>query len=117
MNKTYLLILPFLILLLYGGCGSDNNNCVVFSEPPLVDSECLSEDMLELCFGLVCESDPLTTIPVLFRSSCSATDCTTIECNDRSFTELGFNPEGMLFSTVILEGEDLGNVQCRFFQQ
>ena len=118
MKKLYL-ILPIFVLMLYGGCGdsSNKNNCVLLSDPPIVESECLAEDMLELCLGLICETEPFTTIPILFWSACSATDCTTLECPNASFTELGFNSENMLFSTVIVDGEDLGNVRCQFFQQ
>ena len=117
MKQILYLLIPLLLLGIYGGCGNENNNCVLFPDPPLIESECLSEDLLESCSGLVCFSDPVTSIPILFRSSCSATDCNTIECNDRSFTELAFDLEGDLFSTVFLEGENLGNVLCQFFQQ
>ncbi len=117
MKHLYILVLPILILLSYGGCSSDSNNkdCVS-TLAEIQNSECLAEDMLDLCFGLSCDTIPPTGVPELFRSSCSAIDCSTLECTDMNFTELGFNPEGMLFSTVILDGQNLGSVQCQFFQ-
>lgn len=117
MRNLYIIILPVLILLLYGGCSDGNNNidCVLLS-PEIVNSECLAEDLKELCVGLSCETVPSTSVSELFRSPCSATDCATLECNDISFTELAFNAEDILFSTVIVDGENRGNVQCGFFQ-
>ncbi|GJM16297.1 MAG: hypothetical protein DHS20C13_16240 [Thermodesulfobacteriota bacterium] len=115
MKKLYLL-LPILILLLYGGCSNGNNNECVLLSSEFMNSECLAEDMIDLCVGISCETTPHVGIGLLSTSAGSATDCSTIECNDRSFTELAFNAEDILFSTVILDGENLGNVECRFFQ-
>lgn len=110
-------ILGILFLtILAAGCdgGGNNSDCTSFNDFPQTD--CLAEDMSELCVDFSCDTEPPTTVLALFQS-CSAVDCSTLDCGNIVFEELERSEEGAITSQVFVDDQDLGIAECNFFQR
>lgn len=121
----YLLILiavPSILILSYGGCSNECTNCIpglpsnCTNIQDLVDSDCLGDTLALSCFGMTCETDPVVIIGNLIID-CAPIDCNSIECGDTVLTDLVIDEENAQISTTVIEnGEELGNAGCLFFQ-
>lgn len=110
MNK---LISAVIISLVVIGCDSGDNKFDCTGGFP--DGECLAEELSDSCFGFFCETDPPTFVLALFQS-CSAVDCSTLDCGNTVFTELEIIGDGKITSQVFVDDQDLGVAQCGFSQ-
>ena len=91
MKNIFIIILPLLILMLYGRCSDDNNNdCIMLDNniDALMDFEnCPSDGLTMFCNGYACnfyEGQILVTPPVIqagtFFGNCEVIDCFSIDC-------------------------------------
>ncbi len=80
------------------------------------EGDCLAEDLSDLCLGFFCDTEPPTSVIALFQS-CTATDCSTLDCGNITFAELERSEDGIITSEVFLDDQDLGIAECGFFQQ
>lgn len=105
-----------LLTVLIAGCdgGGNNFDCTQFGDFPRTD--CLAEDMSDLCMDFSCDTDPATTVLALFQS-CSAVDCSTFDCGNTIFEELERSEDGAITSQVFVDDQDLGLAECSFFQR
>ena len=88
MKNIILLLMPVLILCLYGGCGDSNNCAFLEYEENLANSECLAEDfnnmrLLRGCSITVNCSGIDTRISRFGK--CTVIDCETLECEEILF--------------------------------
>jgi len=109
------LIIPLILISLYGGCSengnSDNMNC--FPNEEIMNSECLAEDLINTCDQFFCGATfpPLDNgIPLAVDfffppedQECISIDCNTLDCGSSGFfsdIEIGVNgmPAGLISS-------------------
>lgn len=83
LKKTLVIIL--LAFLAIGGCDGDGGRGCIPNEE-LIDSECLSEDLFDICFPYFCEELVVAIPPD--DPSCHPLDCQTIFCPFMGFKEL-----------------------------
>ncbi len=130
------LIIPLVLIALYGGC-SECVNCAKF--PPncifLEDannSECIAEDIVRACEGYGCRSETYR-FSLNRNEDCVIIDCETIQCDDvrstiptddpsifmqieqlGTITILGLDESNLPFGFVDVNDELVGNVQEEF---
>jgi len=108
MKNILILLVPILIISLYGGCGDDDKICAFQEyEENLANSECLAEDFLNMkllrgCSLFVgCNG---TDTRIFNFDTCTVIDCETLECEDIFF-------EGEQFTGFMAELEnDMTNI-------
>lgn len=103
----------FLTALLAGCDGGGNEFDCTQGFP---EGECLAEEMADSCFGFVCDTEPPASVIALFQS-CTAVDCSTLDCGNIVFEDLEQSEEGAFTSQVFVDDEDLGLAECNFFQR
>ena len=128
MRNILLLLIPVLILCIYGGCGNNDKNCEFLEyEENLDNSECIAEDFLNMdllrgcSIGIGCNG---VDTSIFNFETCTVIDCETIECENIFFEgELspGFMSNLELGITSVLIGDFLINemeipFECLFFQ-
>ncbi len=114
-KNTAYLIIPILLISLYGGCSdngnSDNMNC--FPNEEIMNSECLAEDLINICDQFFCGAEFPTDDPDIILAGdfffppgdqeCISVDCSTLDCGSSGFfsnIEIGVNvmPTGLISS-------------------
>lgn len=86
MNKIPTLLIPFLLLFLYGGCGNDGgSNDFICSmqqmQSRFANTDCIAEELVTGCSNISCRSQGETAVSVgNFDENCTVLDCTTLEC-------------------------------------
>ena len=96
------------------GCDSRDNVFDCTEDFP--ETDCLAEDLSDSCLGFFCDTEPPTSVIALFQS-CTATDCSTLDCGNITFAELERSEDGTITSEVFLDDQDLGMAECGFFQE
>lgn len=108
-------ILGILFLtILIAGCDGGGNELDCIEGFP--EGDCLAEELADSCFGFFCDTEPPASVIALFQS-CTAIDCSTLECANTTFAELDMSEDGTITSEVFVDGQDLGMAECVFFQQ
>ena len=103
-----------LLTVLIAGCDGGGNEFDCTESSP--EGDCLAEDLSDSCLGFFCDTEPPTSVFALFQS-CSAADCSTLDCGGTTFAELERSEDGTITSEVFLDDQDLGMAECGFFQQ
>jgi hypothetical protein len=92
MKYIYALIIPLLLLSLYGGCGgSGGSNELICSPEEMQDrfaeTECIAEELITGCVNIECLALGEPTISVgRFGNRCTLIDCETLECEPISIS-------------------------------
>jgi len=107
MKNILILLVPILIISLYGGCGDSNNCAFLEYEENLANSECLAEDFLNMKLLRGCSifvgCRGIDTRISRF-GKCTVIDCETLECEEIFF-------EGEPFTGFMAELEnDMTNI-------
>ncbi len=129
MKKIF--IFTFIIFLITS-CGDESEECVRFAE--LEFSECVADDLLNLCTQVGCGSDSGSFVLGLEGPDCSENDCSSFECDNVrlflgeevvikdqvEFTDvqfvLGQQPESESVITGLVEVDgELQEFQCLHF--
>jgi len=82
------LALAFCIILLIS-CNNNGNDCITSGgDLNLQESGCLAETLTNFCNPWGCRTDP-TSETIIFRfDDCTPSDCTTLECEQNTITNL-----------------------------
>jgi hypothetical protein len=107
MKNILILLVPILIISLYGGCGDSNNCAFLEYEENLANSECLAEDFIDMkllrgcSIGIGCNGMDTS---IFNFDTCTVIDCETLECENIFF-------EGEPFTGFMAELEnDMTNI-------
>jgi len=104
----YILLIPFLLLSLYGGCGdSGGSNELICSPEEMQDrfaeTDCIAEELVTGCTNIGCIGDDVSVGN--FDENCIVVDCETLECERITIRQT--NPqiavEGFLTELIINE--------------
>jgi hypothetical protein len=108
----YILLIPFLLLSLYGGCGgSGGSNELICSPEEMQDrfaeTDCIAEELVTGCTNIGCIGDDVSVGS--FDENCIVVDCETLECERITIRQT--NPqiavEGFLTELIIDETNGL----------
>lgn len=81
MKNILILLVPILIILLYGGCSNSNNELVCNIEEMqtrFANTDCIAEELVFGCTNIFCRSEDASAVN--FDENCSVVDCETLEC-------------------------------------
>jgi len=114
MNKILTLLIPFLLLFLYGGCSSNNGRddliCDIQEmQSRFADTDCIAEELVTGCSNISCRSQGEASVSVgNFDDNCTVLDCATLECEQIIIQtdEIILSP-GLLTNVVINEANGL----------
>ncbi len=119
-RKTIIVLLVSLLVLVHLSCSDDEfmPDCTWLFNVDISEVECLAETLADLCETIYCDTEPTVGKPA-FSEGCEAVGCTTLDCTNGItggiMTDLAYNDETRkLTSTVFLDGQNLGNVDCGF---
>lgn len=134
LKKVLFLIIPLLILFLYGGCGDNGNNPLICSVDDFIesmaDAECLSEELVERCINAACFAEAPQISSVNLDGNCSQIDCENLTC-DRivirsgntstpfpgNLLELSIDPDSGFPIGVVQVDEIESDITCSVFVQ
>ena len=115
MKYIVFLIIPLVLVCLYGGCGNSNNGnnseCVMLEDDPNFLSDfpdCPAEGAIMICNNYSCNlsQDGMPTgQEFLALSECSMADCTTIDCDLGQFS-INMILENSNFSGVFTDQDE-----------
>jgi hypothetical protein len=79
----YILLIPFLLLSLYGGCGDSGGSNELICSPEemqdrFADTDCIAEEMVIGCTNISCSGIDVSVGN--FDENCTVIDCETLEC-------------------------------------